>query len=127
MCCCYVLFCAMYSVFFFVLRFVLFCIILFLVFCFFIVFLFFCSFVFCVLCCVVVCCVVLCCVMLSCHLVALVDKNRGTRHDKDSDSTSSKESITNNKLEIPWSFQHTNIRLTHIRSKILHHSCREKK
>ena len=80
-----------------------------------------------VLCCSVLCCVVLCCVMLSCHLVALVDKNRGTRHDKDSDSTSSKESITNNKLEIPWSFQHTNIRLTHIRSKILHHSCREKK
>ena len=55
-----------------------------------------------------------------------MDKNRATRHDKNSDFTSSKKRITNSKLEIPLSL-YTNTRLTNIRSKILHNLCRDKK
>ena len=56
-----------------------------------------------------------------------VNKNGAMRHDKDSTFTSSKESITNNKLKITRSFQHINTRIPYVRSNILHNSSHKKK
>ena len=55
-----------------------------------------------------------------------VDKNRAMRDNKDSNFTSSKESITNSKLKITRSFQQTNTRLSYVRPKILHNSSKKK-
>ena len=55
------------------------------------------------------------------------DKNRAMRHDKDSNFTSSKESIANSKLKITRSFRHTNTRLSYVRSKILPTSSHKKR
>ena len=54
------------------------------------------------------------------------DKNRAMRHDKDSNFTSSKESIANSKLKITRSFQHINTRIPYVRSNILHNSSHKK-
>jgi len=56
-----------------------------------------------------------------------VNKNGAMRHDKDSTFTSSKESITNSKLKITRSFQHINVRIPYVRSKIFHNSSHKKK